>query len=190
MELQALQFAAYVRAAAKAREDSFDRDASHAAQAKCDEKREREERDGSNLAYLNVVDHSQFYRLSMRQACESVVPAEFVEPVYLLLQLAWNDISGWADETEKAVRDMVAINHDNDPNEPGADYAFDITFDPDTVDAQTASVQTFGRNMLHSAFYLGQMFHEKFAVDFRIVPKPPIKLEMQPVDGFVVKAES
>jgi hypothetical protein len=178
MELQALQFASYIRAAAKAHEESFDKEASEKAQAACDERRDREKAEGNEYYYLNVVDHAQFYRMDMRQACESVVPAEFVEPVYLLLQLGWNDIQGWADETEKAVRDIVGINHDDDPNDPGADYAFDITFDPDTVDAQTASVQTFGRNMLHAAFYMGQMFHEKFATDFRIVPKQATEIVM------------
>jgi len=178
MELQALQFAAFIRAAAKAHEDSFDRAASEKAQAKCDADWEREKEEGKPYYYLNVVDHKQFYRLTMRQAVESVVPAEFVEPVYLLLQLGWNDIHSWAEQQENAVREMVEINHDHDPNDPGADYRFEITFDPDTPEARTGDIQTHGRNMLHAAFYLGQMHSEQFAHDFRIVPKPATPIVM------------
>lgn len=98
MELKKLEFAAWVRAAVKAREDSFDKAASEAAQDACDRKREQEVAEGNQYAYLNVVDHSQFYRLTLREAVESVVPAEFVEPVYLLLATAWNDILDWAKE--------------------------------------------------------------------------------------------
>ena len=98
MELKKLEFAAWVRAAAKAHEDSFDRAASDAAQDECDHKREQEEAEGNQFAYMNVVDHKQFYRMTLREATASVVPAEFVEPVYLLLTTTWNDILDWAKE--------------------------------------------------------------------------------------------
>uniref|UniRef100_A0AB39CEP1 Uncharacterized protein n=1 Tax=Pseudomonas phage HRDY3 TaxID=3236930 RepID=A0AB39CEP1_9VIRU len=96
LDAHAMRLAGYVQATAKAREDSFDKAASDAAQNACDEKREREEREGNQHAYLNVVDHAQFYKLTLREAAEATVPSEFVEPVYLLLQLGWNDAHDWA----------------------------------------------------------------------------------------------
>ena len=92
----ALRIAVYVQKTAKAREDSFDKGASNKAQQKADADWEREKAEGSQHYYLNVVDHAQFYRLNLRQAAEATVPPAFVEPVYLLLQLGWNDALDWA----------------------------------------------------------------------------------------------
>lgn len=96
LDANAMRLAGYVLATAKAREDSFDKGASNKAQQKADVDWEREKAEGSPHYYLNVVDHSQFYTLTLRQAAEVTVPPAFVEPVYLLLQLGWNDALDWA----------------------------------------------------------------------------------------------
>ena len=96
------QFAAWVLAAMAAHENSFDRTASEAAsEAASAERARRKEANDPTYVYC-VVDHEQFYRMTQRQAVESVVPAAWVEPVYLLMVTAWNDIETWCREVKEA----------------------------------------------------------------------------------------
>lgn len=74
-----------ILAAAKAREESYDIDASDAAEAQC-------EKDGT------IFDFNQFYKLTLHQAVEQVCPAKLVEPVAMLLRNNWNESLDWAKE--------------------------------------------------------------------------------------------
>lgn len=181
-----LQFAKWIRAAMAARENSFDHGASNAAQAAMDTQRAEREAAGEPTHYC-VVDHSRFYTLSEREAVASVVPAEFVEPVYLLLVTAWNDIQYWCDEVEgndpiKPSPEAVEGEEDdvNDPHVVGNDYNFALTFEPGTADEKKCGYQVWAPNMLHAAFQVGQIMAGSFAQDFTIVPVPPILLKMVP----------
>jgi hypothetical protein len=181
------QFAAWIRAAMAARENSFDKLASQQAQEAGDRERQLMIDAGDKQAYMyGLVDHKQFYRLTEREAVASVVPAEFVEPVYLLLVTAWNDIQGWCDDVEGIVRPArsyaVTDAEEDDVNDPhvvGSDYNFAITFEPGTTEEKKCEYQVHGPNMLHAAFQVGQVFAEKFATDFVIAPLPPVLLKME-----------
>lgn len=189
-----LQFAKWIRAAMAARENSFDRAASTQAQEVADRERELMVAAGDTQAYMyGIVDHAKFYRMSEREAVASVVPPEFVEPVYLLLVTAWNDIQGWCDEVEgkappapsqEAVEDDV-----NDPHVVGNDYNFEITIEPGTADEKKCGYQVHGANMLHAAFQVGQIMAGSFAQDFTIVPVPPILLKLEKVTDSETEAK-
>lgn len=179
------QFAVWVRAAMAARENSFDKAASKAAQDAADiERQKRLDADDPTYLYC-VVDHSTFYTLSEREAVASVVPAEMVEPVYLLLVTAWNDIQYWCDATQgvkvKAVPqtdDDTDAETDDPSAEQGRDFNFELTFDPGQKTEQKCQYQVWAPNMLNAAVQVGQVFAEKFAHDFVVVPKPPVILKM------------
>lgn len=182
-----LQFAKWIRESMAARENSFDKLASNQAQAEADRERALMVSCGDKQAYMyGIVDHAKFYRMTEREAVASVVPPEFVEPVYLLLVTAWNDIQGWCDDVEGIVRPArsyaVTDAEEDDVNDPhvvGNDYNFAITFEPGTADEKKCEYQVHGSNMLHAAFQVGQVFAEKFATDFVIAPLPPVLLKME-----------
>lgn len=177
-----VQFANWILAAMEARENSFDKAASSAAQAAMDIKRAECEARGEPTHYC-IVDHSKFYQMNEREAVASVVPAEFVEPVYLLLVTAWNDIQYWCGEAlgkASPTGVQAAVEDDGiDPTSPeGSDYNFAVTFEPGTADEKKCQLQVWAPNMLHGAFQVGQTFAEKFATDFTIVPLAPVLLKM------------
>jgi hypothetical protein len=180
-----VQFANWILAAMEARENSYDKSASDAASAANEVKRAELAARGEPTYYC-VVDYAKFYTMSEREAVASVVPAEFVDPVYLLLVTAWNDIQGWCAEAlgkpfptgvQEAVEDDTI-----DPTSPeGRDYNFAVTFDPGTAEEKKCQLQVWAPNMLHGAFQVGQTFAEKFATDFTIVPLAPVLLKMEKV---------
>lgn len=180
-----LQFAKWIRDAMAARENSFDRAASQAAQSAADAERKLMVEAGDKQAYMyGVVDHAKFYRLTEREAVESVVPADFVEPVYLMLVTAWNDIQYWCDAVEgKApptpVQEAVE-DYETDSHVTGGDYNFEITIEPGTADEKKCGYQVWAPNMLHAAFQVGQIMAGSFAQDFTIVPVAPILLKLEP----------
>ena len=83
----AQQLAKAIKAAAKAREESFDSDAADAAV----------EKQGNKFPPVNS---EQFYKLTILQACEKVCDPDLVEPVRIMLTTAWNDSLMWADDTK------------------------------------------------------------------------------------------
>lgn len=192
-----LQLAKWIRAAMAARENSFDKAASNQAQLEADRERELMVSCGDTQAYMyGIVDHAKFYRMTERQAVESVVPAEFVEPVYLLLATAWNDIQGWCDDVEGIVRPArsyaVTDAEEDDVNDPhvvGNDYNFEITLEPGTADEKKCGYQVHGANMLHAAFQVGQIMAGSFAQDFTIVPVAPVLLKMEKVTDSETEAK-
>lgn len=96
------QFAAWVRAAMAAYENSFDHAASKVASEAASAERVRRKEANDPTYVFCLVDHEQFYRMTQRQAVESVVPAAWVEPIYLLMITAWNDIQSWCAKVEEA----------------------------------------------------------------------------------------
>lgn len=182
-----VQFANWILAAMEARENSYDRAASDAASAANDVKRKELEALGQPTYYC-VVDYAKFYQMSEREAVASVVPAEFVDPVYLLLVTAWNDIQGWCAEalgkaSPTGVQEAVE-GDDEDPTSPeGRDYNFGLTFDPGTPEEKKCQYQVWAPNMLHAAMQVGQTFAEKFASDFVITPLAPVILKMEKIKG-------
>jgi hypothetical protein len=182
-----LKLAKWIRDAMAARENSFDTVASAQAQENAYRERELMVAAGDKHAYMyGIVDHAKFYRMTQREAVESVVPAEFVEPVYLLLVTAWNDIQGWCDDVEGIVRParsyaVTGTEADSDSHVMGGDYNFETTFDPGTPDEKKCQTQVWAPNMLHAAFQVGQLFAEKFATDFTVVPIQPVILKLEKV---------
>ena len=92
---ESIWFAKLIQAAAKAHEDSYDTVASAAAT----EEWERTKKLNGNEWRL-PPDYAEFYRLTLREACEKVCTeagqASMIEPVYLLILQAWNDVLDWA----------------------------------------------------------------------------------------------
>jgi hypothetical protein len=182
MKMDKVQFAKWIRASMAARENSFDKAASDAASAAMDIKRAECAARGEPTHYC-IVDHSRFYTMNEREAVASVVPAEFVDPVYLLLVTAWNDIQHWCDEVEGTVptveeKEEDGIEYSDAPTPEGRDFNFAVTFDPGTPEEKKCQLQVWAPNMLHGAFQVGQTFAEKFATDFTIVPLAPVLLKM------------
>jgi hypothetical protein len=183
LKMDKIQFAKWIRAAMAARENSFDKAASDAASAAMDIKRAECAARGEPTHYC-IVDHSKFYTLNEREAVASVVPPEFVDPVYLLLVTAWNDIQHWCDEVESTVptpelKESDESDDDEYPSREGRDFNFEITFEPGTAEEKKCQHQVWAPNMLHAAFQTGQVFAEKFAEDFTIVPLAPVILKME-----------
>lgn len=79
----ALSLAEAILATAKAREESYDIDKADAQEEQC----EKDE---------TIFDFNEFYGLTLEQAAEQQCPAEFVEPVAMLLRNNWNDSLDWA----------------------------------------------------------------------------------------------
>lgn len=84
-----MQLAQAIIAASTYREESFDHVAARAYTKK--------HQAGVTLASM---DYGQFYKLSMRQACNQASP-EMGDILYLLLQYNWNDAIDWATEVLK-----------------------------------------------------------------------------------------
>lgn len=84
-KIAAQQLAHAIKAAAKAHEESYDKDAADAA----------EKAAGDDLS--KCVDFSRFYGLSIQEACEKVCAPDLVLPVRIMLLTAWNDSLMWAD---------------------------------------------------------------------------------------------
>lgn len=91
--------AASIMAGMKAHEDSYDKVASDAATTKADD-HNRGLLGGPSDPAWEYVDFSSFYRMTLREAVESVA-GELSEPVYLLLNYAPNDAQDWAVEQLK-----------------------------------------------------------------------------------------
>lgn len=79
-----------IKLAAKIREESYNHEASNAAE---------------NLQN-NMIDFNKFYEKSLLKASDEA--AELLgfdetatQPIYLLLQNSWNDILDWADKIDK-----------------------------------------------------------------------------------------
>jgi len=92
----ALRLAGYVLASAKCHEDNYDKEAASEAEKEAGAEYDNAKASGDPYYYMHVVDFAKFYKLTLRQAVEATAPAAFVEPVYLLLQLSWNDALDWA----------------------------------------------------------------------------------------------
>lgn len=139
------ELAVAILAAMQAHEDSYDHGAAAVATAANDQKRARMEMEGNAAAIYCIVDYRQFYRMDLRQAVESVVHGDLVEPVYLLLTTAWNDIADWA----KAV-----VGKENFRFIVGIDRATE----PHTQDIREVSVQMGADDELQAAMKIGQSY--------------------------------
>lgn len=85
-----MQLAQAVIAASTLREESYDTAAAEAYTA---------EQEAVPIE-RRIMDYEQFYRLTLREACEQA-SKEFSEPVFLLLHSNWNDALDWATELLK-----------------------------------------------------------------------------------------
>lgn len=95
-----------VQASAKIHEESYDRESSDKAEKENDAKRDAAE---PHMKHYCVVDYSQFYRMTLQEAAEEACrrvqrsepgQMELAYPVYLLLQMAWNDALDWSNNPE------------------------------------------------------------------------------------------
>ena len=80
--------------AAKAREASYDHVAAGAAKVEADARRAAD----PDNHFAGLVDFAQFYTKTLYECCQAECPPELVEPAYLLLTTAYNDIYAWVDE--------------------------------------------------------------------------------------------
>lgn len=55
-----------------------------------------------SLSEMQWGFYEKYQRLTIREAVEAVVPAQLVEPVYLLIKYTWNESLDWANEIMKA----------------------------------------------------------------------------------------
>lgn len=87
-----LRLARAVLRAVSLRERSYDNAAADAAYVASLE-------GGATLALITTGDYSQFYRMTLLQACEQA-DRELAQPVYIMLQ-DWNAAIGWAETRKK-----------------------------------------------------------------------------------------
>lgn len=55
-----------------------------------------------SLSEMQWGFYEKYQRLTIREAVEAVVPAQLVQPVYLLIKYTWNESLDWANEILKA----------------------------------------------------------------------------------------
>lgn len=90
--------------AAHVHQSSFDKAGCDAESERNDAENKRREFAANKLgAEIKLSDrvwtfHEKYQLLNIHEACEVALPAELVQPVYLLLALGWNDALGWAEE--------------------------------------------------------------------------------------------
>ena len=149
-------FANWVRAAMAAKENSFDRAAYDVAAQKSQEEWDRRKAAGDQTYMYCVTDAKAYYRLNDWEAVESVVPAEWVMPVYLLMVQAWNDIAMWADDAlGLAPQKPNGLEAEESPHIPA--YAFAVSYKDRDGLAYESRMVSPGRNMLHAAFECGRL---------------------------------
>jgi hypothetical protein len=82
---QVLNLAVLIKQIAELHERSFDHDASNRAIAEC------------IIDRTKMVDHNEFYKISIRDAVKQICPAYLQEMVTLLMVHHWNESTNWAD---------------------------------------------------------------------------------------------
>jgi hypothetical protein len=107
--------------------------------------------DRTEVGAQMFVDYAQFQTKTIYQCAEEVVPHLYRQPVYLLLQTAWNDALMWANDT-MALRDADGDDTHN--------FRLGIETPNGTVDYQLSA-----QNELCAAFKLGQIFHQDLSIE-------------------------
>ena len=138
--------AGYVLAVAATYEKAYDKVASDAA---TDEYLKGGDR--TEVGAQMFVDYAQFQTKTIYQCAEEVVPHLYRQPVYLLLQTAWNDAIAWANEA-MALRDADGDDTHN--------FRLGLVTPKGVVDYQLSA-----QNELCAAFKLGQIFHEDLSLE-------------------------
>lgn len=129
---------------------SYDKAAADAATAENDAKRAAAEKRGESTLWY-IVDYSKFQRMSIRQCAEQRVPASLVEPVYLLLELGWNDAIAWAQEQIARENFLFSISVDKGT-------------DPDSQDLHEIEMQIGAEDEFDAAMKAGQSFEMAVAI--------------------------
>jgi hypothetical protein len=79
---------------------SYDSEAADSASKKAD----LERANNPDNIYAGLVDYNQFYRMTLGEAvttaCKRSQHEELFMPIYLLVQLGWNDALDWANENK------------------------------------------------------------------------------------------
>lgn len=145
--------AQYILDVAKAHEAAYDKVASDRASVQAAEK--------EALYNLPVyVNYAQFQTKTLHQCAEEIVPVLYRQPVYLLLQTAWNDAVEWA------VSALALRSVDGDDQH---DFGFLL---PNT-DGGEVAYQLSAQDELSAAFKLGQIFYLNLEIE-------TVKLNMLP----------
>lgn len=100
---------------------------------------------------MDFIDYAQFQRKTLWQVAEEVVPHLYRQPVYLLLQTAWNDALDWANEVMKLHGPEGEDQHN---------FRLGIETPEGVVDYQLSA-----QDELSAAFKLGQIFHENLSLE-------------------------
>lgn len=98
------------------------------------------------------VDFAKYQTKTIHQCAEEIVPVLYRQPVYLLLQTAWNDALDWA-VTALATRDADGDDQNN--------FRFLI---PNAKGGAT-DYQLSAQDELSAAFKLGQIFNEDLSIE-------------------------
>lgn len=98
-----------------------------------------------------IIDFTQFQRKTIWQCTEEIVPYIYRQPVYLLLQTAWNDALDWANET---------MNVRGPEGEDTHDFRLGIETPEGVIDYQLSA-----QDELSAAFKLGQIFHDNLSLE-------------------------
>lgn len=136
--------AGYILAVAAAHEAAYDKKASELAVEEADER-------GKLDGFPKYVDFGKFQGKTIYQCAEECVPHLYRQPVYLLLQTAWNDALLWANET-MALRDADGDDTHN--------FRLGVETPSGVVDYQLSA-----QNELCAAFKLGQIFHQDLSIE-------------------------
>lgn len=101
-----------------------------------------------------LIDYAKFQGKTIYECATEIVPHLYRQPVYLLLQTAWNDALGWANAV-MALRDA--------DGEDVHDFRFLI---PSAAkDGSDIDFQLSAQDELSAAFKLGQIFHENLSIE-------------------------
>lgn len=109
------------------------------------------QRDAQKEFAVSYIDFNRFQTKTIYQCAEEVVPYLYRQPVYLLLQTAWNDAIAWANET-MALRDADGDDTHN--------FRLGVETSNGMVDYQLSA-----QNELCAAFKLGQIFHQDLSIE-------------------------
>lgn len=149
--------AQYILDVAKAHEAAYDKVASDRASVLAAEK------EAKHMMPV-YVNYAQFQTKTLHQCAEEIVPVLYRQPVYLLLQTAWNDALEWA------VSAMALRSADGDDQ-----HDFRFLIPSAAKDGSSIDFQLSAQNELCAAFKLGQIFNENLSIE-------TVKLHMMPND--------
>lgn len=112
---------------------------------------EMEQQRVDDEAAMEFIDFAQFQRKTLWQVAEEIVPHLYRQPVYLLLQTAWNDALDWANEAMKLHGPEGEDQHN---------FRLGIETPEGVIDYQLSA-----QDELSAAFKLGQIFHENLSLE-------------------------